>query len=405
MKLVEITTVPESLHGFLRERTAYLKRRGCEIHVISSPGESLDEFARVQQVPAYGVAMQRRITPFKDLTALWRIYRTLRALRPEIVHARTPKGGVLGSLAAWLARVPVRLYTIHGLPMMTATGFKRQLLKWTERISCWCAHEVLCVSHSVREVAVQEGLCPADKIKVLGRGSSAGVDAAGRFHPTRHVAEAREIRCRHGIGEDDLVIGFVGRVVRDKGMAELAAAWQVLRGRFPRLHLLLIGPFEPQDPIPSEVEKLFRTDPRIHVLGPIKEPASYYAAMDVFVLPTYREGLGAVLLEAAAMQVPTVATRIPGCYDAVEDGVTGLLVPPYDAQALAEALRRLLVSPSLRRRFGVAGRARVLRDFRPEVLHQMQFEEYCALLHARGLAAPQRDPVTESVSSQGMRAA
>ncbi len=384
-RIVHITTVPISL-GFFTGQIGYMKARGFEIQAISSPGADLKKFAEREQVAIDAVEMPRRITPLRDLIAIFRLWRTLRRIRPAIVHAHTPKGGLLGSIAAWLARVPVRIYHMRGLPLIAAWGHKRLLLRWSEKVACLLAHRVFCVSHSVREVAVAEALCPSEKIKVLLRGSGNGVDATHRFNPANVGQNARkDTRSSHGIPADAQVVGFVGRIVRDKGMAELAGAWRTLREEFPILHLLVVGPFEPQDPVPPEVEALLRGDTRIHLTGMVDDTQPLYAAMDIVALPTYREGFPNIPLEAAAMALPVVATRIPGCVDAVEDGVTGTLVPPRDATALADAIRTYLNHPELRRQHGQAGRQRVLRDFRPEAIWEALYQEYVRLLREKGL--------------------
>ncbi len=390
--LVQITTVPVSL-GFFTGQIGYMKARGFEIQAISSPGADLKKFAEREQVAVHAVEMPRRITPLRDLVAIFRLWRTLRRIRPAIVHAHTPKGGLLGTTAAWLARVPVRIYHMHGLPFTTASGYKRLLLRWSEQVACRLAHQVFCVSHSVREVALAESLCRPEKIKVLLRGSINGVDAAHRFNPANLGQNARkDTRSSHGIPADALVVGFVGRFVRDKGIAELAGAWRTLREEFLALHLLVVGPFEPQDPVPPQVEALLRGDPRIHLTGMVDDTPPLYAAMDIVALPTYREGFPNIPLEAAAMALPVVATRIPGCVDAVEDGVTGTLVPPRDATALADAIRTYLNHPELRRKHGQAGRQRVLRDFRPEAIWEALYQEYVRLLREKGLPSPPPRP-------------
>lgn len=394
VRLVHITTVPESLL-FLQGQADYLKARGFDVRVISSPGEALERFAAQEEVIAHEVTMPRRVTPVRDLLAVSQLRRCLRLFRPHIVHAHTPKGGLLGMIAAWLARVPVRVYHIHGLPLMTARGLKRVLLRQSEQTACRLAHQVLCVSQSVRQVAVDTALTPADKVKVLRRGSINGVDAAGAFNPHRFTLAARaEIRQRHGIPSGAVVAGFVGRLVHDKGLADLAAAWKLLRDEFPWLHLLFVGPFEQQDPLAPEVIQLLTDDPRIHLTGPVWDTPPLYAAMDLVVLPTYREGFPVVPLEAASMALPVLATSIPGCVDAVEAGVTGTLVPARSPAALAGALRAYLHDGELRRRHGLAGRDRVLRDYRPESVAEALCQEYFRLLHANGVAVLQhRCPV------------
>ena len=389
IKLVQITTVPISLY-ITAQLTPYIKARGFDVHALSSPGEYLHKYGECEGVPVHPVEMPRRITPLRDLVAIFRIWRCLRQIRPEIVHAGTPKGGLLGMISAWLAGVPVRIYHIHGLPFVTATGYKRTLLCWSEKISCLLAHQVLCVSHSNRELAVAEGFCPATKIKVLEHGSARGVDASGTFNPTLVRKNARQkIRGRYGIPAEALVVSFVGRIVRDKGLTELIEAWKTLREEFPTLHLMIVGVFEPQDPVPPDVERIMRCDPRIHLTGFINDMPPIYAATDVVAFPTYREGFGVVSIEASAMEVPVVGTRVPGCVDAVQDGVTGTLVPPRDAEALADAIRTYLNDPDLRRRHGRAGRERVLRDFRPEAIWEAMYQEYVRLLRARALPIPE----------------
>jgi len=393
-RLLHITTVPETF-TFLGAQIDYMKSRGFTVHALTSPGEHLDLFAERLQIPVHTVEMPRRISPLRDVLALWRVYGIIRRIRPHIVHAHTPKGGLLGTAAAYLAGVPVRVYHIHGLPFMTASGFRRVLLRWSEKTSCRLASQVLCVSPSVRKVAVAEGICPPAKIKVPARGSIGGVDALDRFNPDRTTPDARNaVRARYGMPEDAVVIGFVGRIVRDKGVGELVEAWKWLREEYANLHLLVVGPFEPQDPVPPDAEECLRSDRRVHLVGLDWETPPLYAAMDLAVLPTYREGFGLVALEAGAMRLPVVATLVPGCVDAVRDGVTGTLVEPRDANALADALRMYLNYPALRRAHGEAGRERALRDFRPEDVWEATFQEYQRLLASR--CAGHRDIAEES---------
>lgn len=386
--ILHVATVPMSL-VFLRGQVGYMKERGFDVYALSSPGPELEAFGVREKIRVRAVEMPRRITPGRDLIAVASILRELSRVRPTIVHAHTPKGGLLGMIAATCAGVPVRIYHMRGLPMMTATGTRRWLLFATEWVACRFAHRVLCVSHSVREVAVAEGLCQPEKIRVLLGGSGNGVDAGERFCPDRLDKRARELtRQRFAIPESAVVVGFVGRLVRDKGIVELTEAWQRVREECPNAHLLLVGPFEPRDPVPGEIEARLREDPRIHLVGENWDTPPLYAAMDVVVLPTHREGFPNVPLEAAAMRLPVVATRIPGCVDAVVDGRTGTIVPPRDAAALVDALRAYVEDEALRRRHGENGRSRVLRDFRQETLWEALRAEYESLFaeHVRGSA-------------------
>lgn len=386
VRLVHITTIPLSLLVLIGDQITYMKTCGLDVHCISSPDALADQFVQKYQVPFHPVSMTREISPFRDMLALFRLWWLLRQLRPQIVQAHTPKGGLLGTMAAWLAGVPVRIYHLHGLRYLTTSGLKRTVLMMSERIACRLANRVLCVSPSVDEFAQKDGLCPPEKMKVLVSGSINGVNATTVFNSECLPENVRQqTRARYSIPANGLVIGFIGRVVRDKGMVELSAAWNVLREEFPNLHWLVIGPFESEDPVPADVRHLLQSDSRIHLAGYVDNSLmpTIYPAMDVLAFPSYREGFPISPLEAAAMQVPVVATRVPGCVDAVVDGVTGTLVPLHDAEALTNALRTYLKNPKLRLEHGQAARNRVLDQFQPERIWEAVYQEYMDLLAAK----------------------
>lgn len=377
--VVHVTTVPLSLKTHFSGQIDYVQRRGFAVHVISSPGPELEAFGTHEHVTVDAVPMARAITPAKDLVAIWRLWRALRRIRPDVVHSHTPKGGLLGMMAATLARVPVRVYHIRGLPFVTATGFRRRLLRWSELASCALADRVLAVSQSMRTIAIDEGLCPAGKVRVILGGSGNGVDSDGRFRP--QAGDARlAARNRLRLPPDAVVIGFVGRLSREKGVRELASAWARLRDQDAKARLLIVGWVEGQDAQSTEAVNALRADPRVHFTGPVQDMVPLYAAMDVVALPTYREGFPNVALEAAALALPIVATSVPGCVDAVEDGVTGLLVPARDAEALSAALHRYIADRTLRSAHGTAARRRVVTQFRREAIWEGIAAEYDDLL-------------------------
>lgn len=375
LRVVHVTTVPETL-GFLSGQAAALAARGIEIHAVSAPGSALEAFGRREGVPVYAVPMSRRIAPLEDLRALGALARLFRELRPDVVHGHTPKGGLLAMAAAAAAGVRGRLYTLHGLPLETAAGSRRAILRITERIAGALARRVHAVSPSLRRRALAEGLIRPGRIRVLGAGTVNGVDSEFFAPGPEAAAEGRAFRRAWGIPASARVLGFVGRVVRDKGVGDLAAAWVRLREEFPDLYLVVVGPPEPQDPVPQEARRILERDRRVRLTGALDRPRAAYAAMDVVVLPTYREGFPQVPLEAAAMGLPVVATRVTGAVDAVVEGVTGALVAPRDPVALAAAIGKYLADADLRRRHGRAGRERVRRDFRPDRLHEATAREY-----------------------------
>ena len=376
MHLIHITTVAHSL-GFLRGQPEFFAERGVEMEAITSPGELVEPMADDLGIPVHTVDMPRRITPFRDLAALFQMATLLRELDPDIVHAHTPKGGLLGMLAATLADVPVRIYQMRGLPMETATGWKRALLRTTETISCALAHQTIAVGHSLRDKALDAGVCAPDDITVLADGSGQGVDATGRFDPARFDDDhGTTVRQRLDIPADADVIGFVGRLVRDKGVVELADAWQSIRDDHPDAHLMAIGPFEDRDPVPETTRRILEDDDRVHLLGFRDDVDELYTAMDVVTLPTHREGLPNVPLEAASMKLPVVASDIGPCLETVIHRETGLCFSVGDAASLADALRTYLDDPELRRRHGDAARRRVLEKFLPERIWRELAELY-----------------------------
>jgi glycosyltransferase involved in cell wall biosynthesis len=381
--ILHVCTVPESL-AFLHGQLGYMREHGFEIALVASSGPYAEVVARRERLPVHSVEMRRAITPLRDALAVIELVRLIRRLRPAIVHAHTPKGGLLGMLAAALARVPVRIYHMRGLPLETATGVRLRLLTLTERLSCALAQRVICVSHSLRAAALSRGLADASRLVVLGEGSGNGVDAANRFAPQPGDAALWETtRESLQVPFDAPVVLFLGRVVRDKGMNELALAWRTLRSRHPRAVLIIAGPEEPMDPVRTELLAELHADDRVRMLGFVLDGRPLLLAADMLVLPTYREGFPNVLLEAAAMSLPVVATSVTGCVDAVVPGETGTLVPAGDAAALAAALGSYLDSPERRRNHGEAGRMRTRRDFDPRRIWQA-----LERLYSESLASP-----------------
>ncbi len=330
----------------------------------------------------HAVPMLRRISPVADLISVCRLFFLLRRIRPDLIQTHTPKGGLLGMIASWVTGTPVRIYTINGLVWIALSGWRRALLMSTERLACKLATDVIAVSESMRRIAIDLRVCPAHKIRVLGFGASHGVDTA-RFDPEVAYPAGMRLRARLGVPENALLLTYVGRLTREKGIEELAVAWQQLNSEFENLHLLLCGTWEDRVPVsPSTVETL-GASPRVHFArGEPAEMPAFYAASNLCVLPTWREGLPNVALEAAAMNRAIVATKVPGCIDAIQDGVTGLLVEPRNAADLAAALRRLLSDQPLCQRMGERARQIVLERFREEVVSERLAIEYRRLLNS-----------------------
>lgn len=375
--VILVTPAPISLWTFFRQQAAFMRARGIDVRAVSSPGPLLDRFADESGVPVIPVAISREISPLRDLVTIGCLVQVFRRLRPRIVHAHMSKAGLLAMIAARLARVPHRLYHNHGMAVLSTRGLTRMLLVVCEALTCRLASGAYSVSPSVRDFCEGSGICPRGKMRVFGNGSINGVDAAEAFSPAKWTEERKAaMRWALNIPEDAHVVVFVGRVCRLKGLTELASAWREVREEFPSAHLLLAGEVDDRDPLPPEVMKSLKADPRVRQTGWVQDAAPVYAVADVFVLPSYHEGLPVTLLESAAMGLPAVATAIPGNTDVVTDGVTGTLVPVHDSAALAGAIGQYLRDPALGARHGRAGRARMLAEFRPHTVWDEIVAEY-----------------------------
>lgn len=371
LRVMVITTIPQTMAAFFEKQLRMMAEEGFEVHAVSSPGAALDKLDAGSKVQRHALFMERKPRPLRDLKSLWQMFRLMRRIRPHIVHSHTPKAGLLGMIAAKLAGVPVRLYTVHGLPLETRTGMKRKILEFAERASATFSTSAYSVSRSVREIVVRFGLCPAGKIAVLGDGSCAGVDT--------EVFSAASQRPR--LSQDETIALFVGRLSRDKGVEVLASAWREIAVRCPQLRLVIAGELDETDPVSPEAMHVLQTHPQVRMLGSVDKAQipALYSAVDFTILPTFREGLSQVALESGAMGLPIVSTRVCGL-DAVIDGVTGLLVEARNPNALAGAVCQLAGDESLRRRLGTAAREHIQTHYCDTRVNQLWSDEYRRLV-------------------------
>lgn len=369
----------------LSARLRTLREAGFRVLLVSSPGDLLWSTAARERVEPIAIPMRRAISPFADLVALVRLWKLLGFRRPDLVEFSTPKAGLLGTLAAKLRGVPRRVYMLRGLKLETSTGLKRRVLLWAERITAACADVVLCNSESLRAQALALRLAPASKLQLLGEGSSHGVDIE-RFTPG-----PSQVRERMKIPRGVPLVGFVGRLTRDKGLPELIKAFDLILRAEPSTHLLLVGWFDTsEDALDSSLRGLIENHPRMHCTGMIRDTAPYYRAIDVLVLPTWREGFPNVVLEAAATGIPVVTTACTGARDSVVPEVTGLLIPPGQPQAICESILKIIRDPQRRRRMGQAARAWVLEHYPEERVVTITADYYRSLLEMPPMAQFQR---------------
>lgn len=358
-KLCYVATIPAVVHAFLRGHI----QAAAEKYQVTVICNSVDKHlldglnARLILLP-----IERKPSPWKDALILFQLIKLFRRERFDIVHSIMPKTGMLAMLAAWLGCVPVRIHTFTGQVWVTKQGVRRMLLKWFDKFIGNFATCVLADSPSQRDFLINEGVLPSGKARVIGAGSICGVDPL-RFHPDPDARRA--MRNELGIAQDARVILFVGRLNRDKGMLDLATAFEAIVAQHSNVELLLVGAEE--DVHFSRIQEICHAGrDRLHYVSFTTTPEHYMAAADIFCLPSYREGFGMTTIEAAACGVPAVASRIYGITDAVDDGKTGLLFPAGDTVALTNTLLWLIENQALRREMGTAARARALALFASE---------------------------------------
>jgi glycosyltransferase involved in cell wall biosynthesis len=361
----------------LGARLRALRRAGFRVLLVSSHGPLLDLTAMHEGVERIALPMQRGIAPLADLAALFHLWRLIGRCRPDLVEFSTPKAGLLGTLAAWLRGVPRRVYMLRGLKLETTTGLKRRILLAAERMAARCAHVVVCNSESLRKEALALGVAPAGKLRLLGEGSSNGVNIE-HFSPG-----PSPVREQLGIPRGAPVIGFSGRLTRDKGLPELLQAFDLIHCLEPAARLLLVGWFDgSEDALDPVMRRRILLHPNIDCTGFVPDTAPYYRAMDLMVLPSWREGFPNVVLEAAATGLPVVTTETTGARDSVVAEVTGLLIPPGYPDAIYEAVMKLIRDPQRRRRMGQAARAWILEHYVESHVVGMTVDYYKSLLDA-----------------------
>ena len=377
IKLLRITTVPQSLRGLLKGQLKFMSQNGYQVLGVSSPGDALKDVAVNEGVNTVAIEMTRTISPLKDVKALVQLIQLFRKEKPQIVHTHTPKAGLLGMMAAKLAGVPHRLHTVAGMPLTVATGTKRQLLNQMEKLTYACATKVYPNSYGLEKIILREKFTNPTKLKVIGKGSSNGIDTS-QFDPALVSEETKkEIRKDLGIKNDDFVFLFVGRVVRDKGINELVQAFINLYSKNSNTHLILVGSFERHlDPLQPETENLINNHANIHAVGYKTNVIDYFAMADVLTFPSYREGFPNVVMQAAAMQLNCIVSNINGCNEIIKDGENGWIVPVKDEVKLTEKMQWCLYNQKESKEMGLKNREIMISDYERSYVWNEILKEY-----------------------------
>ena len=370
MRVLHIFTVFTTPKAFFDGQFRFLSERGFEQHLITSDAEDRDFCAR-NNITYHRAPLARRIDLRADLKAILDVRRYIKTNDIDTVVGHTQKGAMVAMIAAWMARVPRRVYYRHGLVYTTASGLKRVVLKSVERLTALLATDIVNVSPSLSALAVKDSLNSARKQRIFGAGTCGGIDARAVFNPANvALEETAALRQKYRIGESDFVAGFCGRLCRDKGIIERVEAFRLFRDAHPgiKTKLLLAGPYDKRDILPTETKEAIETDPDIIYTGQLPQSAlpAHYMLMDVFVFPSHREGFGMTVIEASAMERPVLVSKAHGCVDTIVPDTTGRYIG-NKPEEISAGLSDMLDSP-LRTRLGAEGRKHVLKNFDHTVL-------------------------------------
>ena len=374
--LIRITTVPISLEKLLSGQLEYMSSH-YNLIAVSSEKENLEKLGKKINLPVFFVNLTRQITPIKDLLALVKMYFFFKKTKPFIVHSHTPKAGTIGMLAAKLAGVPNRLHTVAGLPLLEIGGKKRKLLDFVEKLTYSCATKVYPNSLGLKDIIIENKYCKANKLKVIGNGSSNGIDTSF-FNPELYSFENnQDLKAKLGIEQNDFVFIFVGRLVKDKGINELIAAFSKLQSQHKNIKLLLVGDYETDlDPLSSETLDEITSNSSIISTGFEYDVRPYFAISNALVFPTYREGFPNVVMQAGAMNLPCIVTNINGCNEIIIEGENGIIIPVKNENAIFEAMNDCILKSDTIQRMKKNARKMIVSRYEQQVVWKAIFEEY-----------------------------
>ena len=386
-KLIRITTVPISFKVLLKGQLRFMASNGFDVKGVSSEGEELKEVRENEGIVMEAINMSRKITPFQDLKSLWEMWNFLRKEKPQIVHTHTPKAGIIGMLAARLAGVPHRLHTVAGLPLMEATGIKRKILNFVEKLTYSSATRVYPNSKGLYDFILQNNFTQSNKLKIIANGSSNGINTA--FFSPAQVSEIEKVALREklNIQPDDFVFVFVGRIVSDKGINELIKAFSQLQTAENNeqigIKLLLVGGLESDlDPLNPETLAEINQNRDIISVGFQQDVRPFFAISDALAFPSYREGFPNVVMQAGAMGLPSIVSDINGCNEIIVEGKNGLIIPPKNVEKLKEKMLTLAKDKNLYTKLKGNSRRMIENRYEQSVVWNALLEEYEGLLQS-----------------------
>jgi len=390
-KIIRITTVASTMNVILKGQLKFVNR-SFEVKGITSPDKQyFEEISEREGIRVFPVTINREISILQDLISLFKIICIFRREQPAIVHTQTPKAGMLGMIAAWLTRIPVRMHSVVGIPLfLKSKGIKGYILKQTERITYLFASDIYPNSYGVRKFLLENNLCKPSKIKMIGEGSSNGIDTD--FFSKSHfdIKSKNKLKNELNIDDNSLIFCFVGRIVKDKGIHELVTAFLSLiqtKKSEKKLYLIIVGPYRQfDDPVSDEIYEIIRNHRSIKYVGLQRDIRHYLAISDVFVFPSYREGLPGALLQSCSMGLPAIVTDIIGSNEIIIHEENGIIVPPKNSSELENAMQKFCYKPDLILRYGKESRRRISEKYEQKKYWVNLENEYNLLLKKKSIS-------------------
>ena len=372
-KLIRITTVPISLKYLIKGQMGFMSKNGFEVTMVSADGVEVQEVIENEKCQHVIFPLTRKITPIQDLKATYKLYQFLKKEKPHIVHTHTPKAGIVGMLASYFAKVPHRLHTVAGLPLLEVTGVKRIILNFVEKLTYTCTTKVYPNSYGLKEIILKNKFTKANKLKVIANGSSNGIDTS-YFKTTLYTnTEKLFLKEKLNIKANDFVFIFVGRIVGDKGINELVVAFDKLSKVKETVKLLLVGSFETDlDPLKEKTIALINTNEKIISVGFQNDVRPYFAIAKALAFPSYREGFPNVVLQAGAMGLPSIVTDINGCNEIIKEGVNGVIVPVKNEEAIYIAMNKVLTDTKMK----TSARKMICNKYEQRVVWEALLDQY-----------------------------
>ena len=367
--------------AFIKGQAKYMKERGFEVYLFCPKGYDIEKFAIQEECVFVEIPYKREMSVLSDMKCLYMTYRKIREINPDIINAGTPKAGLLCMLAGKIAGTKIRIFTLRGLRSITLKGHRKNIIRISEKISCLCASRIIAISPSLKEEAIRLHLSSPHKFSVLLKGSSNGVDLK-RFYANNELITKAEMKKKElNISPCSFIFGYVGRIVKDKGIEEVVLAFEKLQELYD-IKLILVGPYEANNPVSHFIVEKIKNNDDIIDVGYSDDIPLYSLLMDIIILASYREGFGNIVIEAAAMGTPAIVSNVPGARDSIVHNETGLLIEPKNIDSLFASMKYYIENQEIVKIHGLNGKKRVEEFFVNELIWKEQEKIYNTLINS-----------------------